>query len=61
MNTDERKDKFKIALIKANKNMKEFCYENGIDYNVFNHAINGFTILKEDYSNILNEFIKKYN
>lgn len=61
MNDEERKEKFKIALIKSGMNMKEFCLNFGINYSVFNQAINGFTSMKEEFTRVVDKFISQFN
>lgn len=48
---------FKIALVKCNMTMKQFCIQHDFDYQKFNRAINGFTNFPEEYQKAVKDFI----
>ena len=51
------KNIFKIALLRANKTMIEFCRENGFNYVYFNQAVNEMQPMKPEYLEAINDFM----
>jgi len=61
MTDEERRSKFKIALIKAGILMKDFCAEKEFDYNTFNQSINGYIAMKGEFLKEVDSFISQHN